>query len=112
MFKHYKHINVDYWNVHGSVEKVNNTVFNNIFDTDFVRVVKGMDLVCLSETHVGPDFNISLDNYRTYKSCRKISANNRFYGGLCVFTSNIIKKGVKVIRNNHQDIIWLCQGYS
>ena len=56
---------------------------------------------------LGPDFNISLDNYHTYKSCRKISANNRFYCGLCIFISNIIKKSVTVIRNNHQDIIWL-----
>ena len=107
MFEHYNHINIGYWNVHGLVIKVKNTVFNKILDTDFVRVVKGMDLFCLSETHVSPDFNISLDNYHTYKSCRKISVNNRFYGGLCIFISNIIKKGVKVIRNNHQEIIWL-----
>ena len=66
-----------------------------------------MDLFCLSETHVGPDFNIVFDNYHTYKRCRKISSNNRFYGGLCIFTANFIKKGVKIIRNNHQDIIWL-----
>ena len=109
MFKHYKHVNVGYWNIHSLVEKVNNTctAFNKLSDDDFNRVIKRMDLFCLSETHVGPGFNIVFDNYHTYKSCRKISSNNRFYGGLCVFTSNSIKKGVKIIRNNHQGIIWL-----
>ena len=101
MFKHYKHINVGYWNVHGLAEKVNNTAFNKLSDIDFVRVIKRMDLFCLSETRVGPDLNIALDNYHVYKSCRKISANNRFFGGLCIFISNFIRKGIKVIRNNH-----------
>ena len=51
---------------------------NKLSDIDFVRVIKRMDLFCLSETHVGPDLNIALDNYYVYKSCKKISANNRF----------------------------------
>ena len=106
MFKH-KHVNVGYWNIHSLVEKLNNTAFNKLSDDDFIRVVKRMDLFCLSETHVGPDFNIVFDNHHTYKSCWKISSNNRFYGGLCIFTANFIRKGVKIIRNNHQDIIWL-----
>ena len=107
MFKHYKHINVGYWNVDGLVEKVNNTAFNKLSDIDFVRVIKRMDLFCLSETHVGPDLNIALDNYYVYKSCRRISANNRFFGGFCIFISNFISKGMKVIRNNHQGTVWL-----
>ena len=86
---------------------MNNTAFNKLSDIDFVRVIKRMDLFCLSETHVGPDLNIALDNYYVYKSCREISANNRFFGGLCIFISNFIRKGIKVIRNNHQDIVWL-----
>ena len=71
-----------------------------------MTVIKRMDFFCLAETHVGTDFNIVFDNY-TYESCRKISSNNRFYGGLCIFTSNFIRKGIKIIRSNHQDIIWL-----
>ena len=58
-----------------------------------------MDLFCLPETHIGPDFDVILENFRTYKSSRKLSANNRFFGGLCVSTSVYIKNGVKVIEN-------------
>ena len=47
-----------------------------------------------------------LENFHTYKSCRKLSANNRIFGGLCVFISVYIKNGVNVIKNDHQDIIW------
>ena len=36
-----------------------------------------------------------------------VSANNRFFGGLCIFTSKLIKDGVKIAKNSHQDIIWL-----
>ena len=50
VFKHHKHINVGYWNVHGLVENVNNMAFNKLSDIDFVRVIKRMDLFCLSET--------------------------------------------------------------
>ena len=79
--------------------------FNKLSDDDFINILKRMDLFCLSETHIGPDFDVFLENFHTYKSCRKLSANNRFFGGLCVFTSVYIKNGVKVIKNDHQDII-------
>ena len=39
MLKHYKHVNVGYWNIHSLVEKVNNTAFNKLSDDDFIRVM-------------------------------------------------------------------------
>ena len=107
MNKHYNHINIGHWNIHGLTEKVNNSVINKLLDSNFVKIFKKLDLFCLSETHIGPDFNVMLQDYHVYKSCRKVSANNRFFGGLCVFTSKLIKDGVKIVKNFHQDIIWL-----
>ena len=107
MHKYYKHINVGYWTIHSLVEKGMSSGFNKLSDNDFTNILKRMDLFCLSETHIGLDFDVILENFHTYKSCRKLSANNRFFGGLCVFTSVYIKNGVKVIKNDHQDIIWL-----
>ena len=52
--------------------------FNKLSDNNFINILKRMDLFCLSETHVGPDFDVFLENFHTYKSCRKLSANNRF----------------------------------
>ena len=48
-----------------------------------------------------------LKNFKSIKSCRKVSGNNRYFGGLCVFISNHIKQGIKVVKNDHPDIIWI-----
>ena len=95
------------WKIHGFTEKVSNSVTNKFLDSEFVKVLKKLDLFCLSETHIGPEFNVMLQEYHVYKSCRKVIANNRFFGGLCIFTSKLIKDGVKIVKNSHQDIIWL-----
>ena len=79
MYKYYKHINVGYWNIHSLVEKGMSSGFNKLSDNDFINILKRMDLFCLSETHIGPDFDVFLENFHTYKSCRKLSANNRFF---------------------------------
>ena len=36
-----------------------------------------------------------------------MSGNNRYFGGLCVFISHHIKQGIKVVKNDHPDIIWI-----
>ena len=79
MYKYYKHINIGYWNIHSLVEKGMSSGFNKLSNNDFINVLKRMDLLCLSETHNGPDFDVILENFHTYKSCRKLSANNRFF---------------------------------
>ena len=107
MNKHYNHINIGHWNIHGLTEKVSNSVINKLLDSDFVKVFKKLDLFCLSGTHIGPDFNVMLQDYHVYKNCKRVSANNRFFDGLCIFTSKLIKDGVKIVKNSHQDIIWL-----
>ena len=37
--------------------------FNKLSDNDFINHLKRMDLFCLSETHIGPDFNVTLENF-------------------------------------------------
>ena len=36
-----------------------------------------------------------------------MSGNNRYFGGLCIFISNHIKQSIKVVKNDHPDIIWI-----
>ena len=93
--------------IHGLTKKVHNSVVNELLDSDFVKVLKKLDLFCLPETHCGPDFNVMLQDFHVYKSCRKVSANNRLFGGLCIFTSKLTKNRVKITKNCHQDIILL-----
>ena len=98
MNKCYNYIYIGHWNIHGLTEKVNDSVINKLLDSGFVKVFKKLDLFCLSETHIGPDFNVMLQDYHVHKSCRNVSANNRFFGGLCFFTSKLIKDGVKIVK--------------
>ena len=105
--KHVNHINIGYWNIHGVLEKINNRHENKLSDPDFSKLVKDLDIFCLSETHVGPDFGMHLKDFKSIKSCRKVSGNNRYFGGLCVFISNHIKQGIKVVKNDHPNIIWI-----
>ena len=105
--KFFNHINVGYWNVHGILERINNHNESKLSDPDFPKLFKNIDLFCLSETHIGPDFGMTLKGFKSIKSCRKISGNNRYFGGLCIFISNLIKQGVKVVKNDHPDIIWI-----
>ena len=48
-----------------------------------------------------------LKGFKSIKRCRQVNANNRYFGGLCVFISNHIKQGIKVVKNDHPDIIWI-----
>ena len=105
--KFFNHINVGYWNVHGILERINNHNESKLSDPDFPKLFKNIDLFCLSETHIGPDFGMTLKGFKSIKSCRKISGNNRYFGGLCIFISNLIKQDVKVVKNDHPDIIWI-----
>ena len=93
-----------------SLKKVTTQLLISFQILILLKFLKKLDLFCWSETHVGPDFNVMLQDYHVYKSCRKVSANNRFFGCLCVFTSKLIKDGVKIVKNSHQDIIWLKLG--
>ena len=94
MLKFFNHINIGYWNIHGVIDSVNNYHDNKVLDPDFSEIIKDFDLFCLSETHVGPDFGMYLPGYKSIISCRKISGNNRYFRGMCVFMSNCIKKGI------------------
>ena len=103
--KHFNHINIGYCNIPGVLEKINNHPEDKLSDPDFSKLVKDLDSFCLSETHVGPDFGMHLKDFKSIKSCRKVSDNNRYFGGLYVFISNHIKQGV--VMNDHPDIIWI-----
>ena len=101
--KNFNHINIGNWILKKSII----TIKINLSDPDFSKLIKDLHIFCLSETHVGPDFGMHLIDFKSIKSCRKVSGNNRYFGGLCVFISNHIKQGIKVVKNDNPDIIWV-----
>ena len=51
-------------------------------DKLFIDQVKSHDVVLLTETHIGYDTHLEIENFLYYPICREKSSNQRFFGGL------------------------------
>lgn len=80
---------------------------NKLSDQYFISQINKYDLVLLTETHVGYDTKVELDNFFYYLFCRKKSKNNRFFGGLGIFIRKNIRKGVEFMNNGNSEYQWL-----
>ena len=89
-----------HWNIQGLTENVDNAVIIKLLESDFAKVFKKLDLFCLSETHIGPDFNFVLFKTTTFTKVTENSVLTTAYS-----LQKLIKDGVKTVKNFHQDII-------
>ena len=105
--KHLRLLNIGYWNIQGLNQKINGSNLNKLNDKEFLDTVANLDIFCLSETHIGSDFLTQLKNFKSFKSCRNSSGNNKFSGGLSLFTSKIVSKSIKVFKNSDPDVLWV-----
>ena len=76
-------------------------------DKEFLDTIDNLDLFCFAETHINPEFSTNLKCFKSYKSCRQTSGNNKFSGGLCLFINRMVCKGVKVFKNDNPEILWV-----
>ena len=66
------------------------------------------DIICLSETKVGPDERPTIDNYSVQLTCRKKNKKALTHsGGLAIYIKDSIRNGVTVIPNNNSEYAWL-----
>ena len=95
------------WNINGIYQKVNNFKINKLEDPLFLDILKAHDILCLQETHCGqndmPSDHIPL--YDAIPHCRKISSNNRYFGGMLLLVKKTIRKGIKVTHTDDPDIL-------
>ncbi len=97
-------ISVAAWNIH----YLKNKVVEKIKDDNFLTMIQTNDIVCLSETHIGPDVHVSIQGYKPLKKSRKVcESNNNYYGGLLVLIKDDICKGVKEIPVQSENQLWL-----
>ena len=93
------------WNVHGLVEKLSSSIrINKLENDDFLSIVKKHHIVALTETHLGDKDSkeITVQGYKTFYVCRKISKNNRFYGGILILVKEEILNGITIIPNGNE----------
>ena len=105
--KHFRFLNIGYWNIQGLNQKVNELYFSKLNDKEFLDAVTNLDLFCLSETHIGTGSWTQLKKFKCFKSCRISRGKNKFSGGLCLFISKIVSKRIKIFKNDDPDILWV-----
>ena len=69
-------------------------------EPEFMQYINKHHFVGLLETKVSPSENIKIGGYVTDQIGRKISANGRYYGGICVAIKESIASGVSVLKQN------------
>ena len=76
--KHLRLLNIGYWNIQGlNCFEISGSNLNKLNDKEFLDTVPNLDVFCLSETHIGSDFLTQLKNFKSFKSCRNSSGNNK-----------------------------------
>ena len=82
------------WNIY---EKINSVKINKLDQQFFKEILKKHDIVCLQEAYLSQDEIIPETNgYDTVPHCRKISANNRYFGGLIIYIKSSIRNSIKI----------------
>ena len=103
----YSFIKIGSWNIEGAYFKVNNYYVNKLREPEFLSNIQAHDILCVQETHCGPRDIPSqhLDQFNSIPHCRKISANNRFFGGMMLLVRKTVRGGVKVTYTHDPDIL-------
>ena len=80
---------------------------NKLESPTFLDTLRLHDIICLQETHCGaaerPTDHI-LD-FAPIPHCRKISSNNRYFGGMLLLVRKSIRKGIKITYDKDPDIL-------
>ena len=99
-------LTVGCWNIQGLYEKINSVKFCKLDQPEFLEILKEHDILCLQETHVPHDEPIqNVEGYTITPHCRKISTNNRYFGGMLIFIKTSIKNGVKIGKHFDEDAL-------
>jgi exonuclease III len=80
---------------------------NKLHDQNFIDQIKEFDIVLLSETHVGYETTVDVENFFYYPFCRQKSKNNRYFGGLGILIKKDIRKGIKFLEDGNSEYQWL-----
>ena len=81
---------------------------NKLRDEEFVQTAQSHDILCIQETHCGPQDVPTKHFDEEFKStphCRKMSSNNRYFGGMILMIRKSIRKGVKFTNTEDPDIL-------
>ena len=102
-----KKLRVCAWNINGYNSKI---IGIKLLDQDFRRVLRDVDLVCLTETHMHQQIlhhlNIPGFQLLDYKNRKKNLKSNTAPGGIAIFAKENVIRLFTTIKTGNEDIIW------
>jgi exonuclease III len=90
------------WNIEGLTKQKRE-------DRDFTKFISSFDLIFLSETWTNKGSKIDLEGYKLIHSYRKIQNRRakRNSGGILVYIKNDLFKGIKLLKNDIDFLLWI-----
>jgi exonuclease III len=85
VMKHFNNIALACWNIDGLFARIEGQRFCKLNDDSFLNAISMLDIVCLIETHCGPQENLTLDGFQVYHKHRPKSPNaTKHFGGIAI----------------------------
>ena len=92
----------------GIFENFNGAKLSKLDDPDFQKILNKFDILCLQETHVSDEADFEIPaGFRAIPHCRKISGNNRYFGGLLILIRKSVYPGIKRGKFTDDDVFHL-----
>lgn len=90
------------WNIEGLTSRKRD-------DAHFLDFITEYDLICLSETWTNKTSKIKLNGYQAFHSYRNFQHRRakRSSGGIIIYVKKSILKGIKLVKNDVDYILWL-----
>ena len=98
-----KYLRITHWNMGGVLSR---TYGNKLEDSDFLELVKGEDIIALTETHIGEEI-FSIPGYVLKHQIRPKSRKaKRHSGGIALAIKHGLSNSVEIIKSKSDNILW------
>ena len=95
------------WNIDGLFSRISNIRTSKLDFEPVNRLLRNLDIFCLTETHCGTSDIINLDGFHVEQNFRPRSKNSpHAFGGLAVGVKLQLMKGVKFLKPTHSEFMW------
>ena len=96
-------VTICHWNIEG----FKNSITSKFSDREFINELRKHDIVALTETHAGPNVDLTVDGYFTYCTSRaKHPKARKFSGGIAVLIRDHLRGGIEILRTS-SDLVWV-----
>ncbi len=101
-------ISVGSWNIQGMFQDVGGKRICKLEYQEVEKSIRENDITCLLETHCSYDDELCIEGYKIIPHIRpKSKGAKKHYGGMAICIREELRPGVKCIKQDDPDIMWL-----